>query len=1159
VSRRTPTPEEQLSFDDALFGVAPEPVEERRLLTPAEVAARCGLSYAPSDEQARVVSAPADRPLVVVAGAGSGKTETMAARVCWLVANQLVAPDAILGLTFTRKAASELNERIRIRLGALSRHPETEPELKERLAVAMPTVSTYHGYAASLVSEHGLRIGVEPGAGVLGPAMCWGQASSVVSGWTGDMDDVQLSPLTTVEDVLALAGELGEHDISADQLRAWTAQLERRIAGYPDAKGKRGPYKPVLDMLARQRARVALLPLVEAFEARKRAAGAIDHSDQVALAAKVAVSAPEVGRRERARWRIVLLDEYQDTSVGQLRMLEALFGRTTGHAVLAVGDPRQSIYGWRGASAGTIERFARTFPGVRGREAQRLTLATSWRNDGAVLAVANDVAGLLPAPEVPLPDLAPAPTAGHGLVTAGLYRTVAEETEALADRLAAVWYTGRPDAGREEWGPAGSPRSNDGHAPRTPGDGTWPRWRRQDGGVHRPPTTAVLVRTRKQLPGIAAALRARGLPVTVVGLGGLLEVPEVSDVVATLTVLVDPTAGDAMGRLLTGARWRIGPRDLAALESRARALVHSRRPGREDDDDPAPRPSERGSIVEALDDLGDPSAYSPAAHRRLRRLGAELAHLRGRLGESLPDLVDEVARVLGLETELASAPGVSPGSARAHLDALHAVAAEFTELAELPSLPAFLGYLRDAEERERGLDPGEVAVDPESIQLLTGHSAKGLEWDVVAVPGMTADQFPARTDTSDSWVKDPGAVPVDLRTTDRAELPQLRLPVPGSGDQAVVRAALEDYVEEWKRFGEAEEIRLGYVAVTRAKHLLLCSGSWWRDGVKPCGPSVLLDTVRRACAAGAGVVVAWAERPEEGATNPALEEWPVGVWPADPLSPPRRRALTAAAELVAGAAPHPLDAGAALGTGDPEVERWVRDADLLLRERRRTAHPTVEVPLPSHLSVSELVTLRRDPAELARRLRRPMPAAPAPLARRGTAFHAWLEERFGVARLLDLDELPGSGDESAAPDGALAALQAAFLASPWADRQPVEVEVPFETPLGPLTLRGRIDAVFDDGDGGFEVVDWKTGPPPSGAELAAAAVQLAAYRLGWSRLTGVPVERVSAGFHHVAAGITVRPVDLLDEAGLLALVTGRDDDVPDEPPDDDLPPPPEED
>jgi DNA helicase-2/ATP-dependent DNA helicase PcrA len=171
-----------------------------------------------------------------------------------------------------------------------------------------------------------------------------------------------------------------------------------------------------------------------------------------------------------------------------------------------------------------------------------------------------------------------------------------------------------------------------------------------------------------------------------------------------------------------------------------------------------------------------------------------------------------------------------------------------------------------------------------------------------------------------------------------------------------------------------------------------------------------------------------------------------------------------------------------------------------------------------------------------------MPAAPAPQARRGTAFHAWLEERFGAARLVDLDELPGSGDEFAAPDGALAGLQEAFLASEWAERQPIEVEVPFETPLGPLTLRGRIDAVFADADGRYEVIDWKTGPPPSAGELAAAAVQLAAYRLGWSRLTGVPVEQVSAGFHHVAAGVTLRPVDLLDDAGLLALVSGTEED-----------------
>ncbi|MGY1838327.1 MULTISPECIES: ATP-dependent helicase [unclassified Modestobacter] len=1107
----------QLAFDLPGMGPVGEP-EVPRLLTPAEVATRCGLGYAPSDEQAGVVSAPVDRPLVVVAGAGSGKTETMAARVAWLVANQMVAPEAVLGLTFTRKAASELNARVRLRLGALAEHPDTDPALRERLSVAAPTVATYHGYAAGIVAEHGLRIGVEPGAGVLGPAMCWGQAATVVAGHTGDMADVALGLVTTTEDVLQLAAELGEHDVSPDRLRAWTARFETQLHGYADAGRKKGPYADVLALLARQRARVALLPMVEAFEARKRAAGAIDYADQVAYAARVAVGSPEVGRRERARWRVVLLDEYQDTSVGQLRMLEALFGGPGGHPVLAVGDPRQSIYGWRGASAGTIERFARTFPGSPERPAERLTLSTSWRNDRAVLAVANAVAAALPEPEQPLPDLTAAPVAGPGAVHVGLYETVAEETAALADRLAAEWH--RP--------------------------------------AERRPTIAVLARRRAQLPGIAAALRERGLPVEVVGLGGLLDVPEVSDVVATMRVLVDPTAGDALGRLLTGARWRIGPRDLAALEARARSLVRERRaaatePGNPPGDVAAgpteaatpELPRERGSIVEALDDLGRPDAYSAEGFRRLRRLGTELATLRGRLGESLPDLVDEVVRTQGLETELASHPDATPGRARTHLDALHEVAAQFTELAELPSLPAFLGYLADAEVRERGLEPGEVAVNPEAVQLLTGHSAKGLEWDVVAVPGMTVGQFPAKGDASDSWIRDPGAVPVDLRVTDRAELPRLHLPVPGSGDQASVRDALADYVAEWKDFGLAEEIRLGYVAVTRAKHLLLCSGSWWRDGKTVCGPSSLLLAVKDAVEAGsvdggAGVVDAWAEPPADDAENPALAEWPIGVWPADPLSANRRRSLSAAAELVAASRPHPLTDEALQATDDALVADWLRDAELLLRERAESWRGTVEVPLPAHLSVSALVALRRDPAELARRLRRPMPAAPAPLARRGTAFHAWLEERFGTSRLIDLDELPGSGDAAAAPDEALGALQQAFLAGEWADRQPVDVEAPFETPLGPLTLRGRIDAVYATPDGGFEVIDWKTGPVPGAAELAAASVQLAAYRLGWSRLTGVPVERVSAGFHHVADGVTLRPVDLLDEAGLLALVTGAD-------------------
>lgn len=224
------------------------------------------------------------------------------------------------------------------------------------------------------------------------------------------------------------------------------------------------------------------------------------------------------------------------------------------------------------------------------------------------------------------------------------------------------------------------------------------------------------------------------------------------------------------------------------------------------------------------------------------------------------------------------------------------------------------------------------------------------------------------------------------------------------------------------------------------------------------------------------------------------------------------------------------------GALETSADEWDEEVKLLLAERaahHRTDAVTVE--LPEALSVSRLVALRSDPEALARDLRRPLPRKPAPLARRGTAFHAWLEQRFGAQRLLDIDELPGAGDESAELDD-LPELQRCFEASEWADRTPAHVEVPFEMVLDGVAVRGRMDAVFRDADGCFDVVDWKTGDVPSGSRAEAAAVQLAAYRVAWSKMAGVPLEQVRAAFHYVRAGRTVRPVDLLDEEGLVALL-----------------------
>ena len=225
------------------------------------------------------------------------------------------------------------------------------------------------------------------------------------------------------------------------------------------------------------------------------------------------------------------------------------------------------------------------------------------------------------------------------------------------------------------------------------------------------------------------------------------------------------------------------------------------------------------------------------------------------------------------------------------------------------------------------------------------------------------------------------------------------------------------------------------------------------------------------------------------------------------------------------------------------VAAWQRDAGLLLAERaQRRGDDAVTVGLPRRLPVSSLVTMAADPAELAQQLRRPMPRPPAPLARRGTEFHRWLEQRFGPQRLIDPGDLSGAADAEQEPDDQhdLAVLRERFEAGEWSGRWPCEVEVPFETLLGDRLIRGRIDAVFADAPGGgFDVVDWKTGRPPASAEEErVVAVQLAAYRLAWAALAGVPVEQVRAAFYYVADDATVRPADLLDEAGLAALIEG---------------------
>jgi DNA helicase II / ATP-dependent DNA helicase PcrA len=799
----------------------------------------------------------------------------------------------------------------------------------------------------------------------------------------------------------------------------------------------------------------------------------------------------------------VLLDEYQDTGAAQEVLLSHLFGGAsgTGHPVTAVGDPCQSIYGWRGASAGTLRRFPAAF-GAAGSSPR--TLSTTYRSGGRVLRLANLLSDELRAEGVQVPRLRAAPgREADGLVRVALLSDVDGE---------AAWVAEQVHASLDALPPAAT--------------GHWSR-------------AAVLCRKRSMFARLRAAFEQRAVPVEVVGLGGLLTVPEVADLRATLQVLDDPTADAALLRLLTGPRWRLGPRDLAALGRRARRLVR----GSAVPDDPVEAvvlgvdEAQAGSLVDALDDLPPPGPRDPLSaegRRRLEALRDELRGLRRRADQPLPDLVADVERTLGLDVEVSTRPGAGdPAAARADLDAFADAAARFAgDAAQDGSgeavLSAFLAHLSAAEDEENGLDPGAVG-GADTVKLMTVHAAKGLEWPVVAVPGLARSEvggaavFPARPATSTSWTANARLLPFPLRG-DRSELPDLA---------GLEKSEIEAHLTAGAARDAREERRLAYVAVTRAEQLLLCSGYHWGEGSTVVGPSVFLREAREACLAGAGEVDVWVEQAPE---QPAARTGRSTAWPAPepPATGGVRSAAARVRELLATGVPDtPLslddDAAATVARWDDDLRRLAEEA------RRRTARRTSAL-LPQVLPVTGLVELRRDPHALAADLRRPVPRRPSPVSRRGTAFHAWLESAvFGQPQLLDPDDLPGAADDVRGVDDDLTALQQAFLAGEWAARQPAEIEVPFEMDVEGVLVRGRMDAVFADG-AGWEVVDWKTGHRPVGQPAQAAAVQLAVYRLAWHHLSGAPLEAVRAAFVYVRSGQTVRPADLLDQDGLRALV-----------------------
>ena len=1123
-----------------------------RRLTPQALAEALGI-HTPTQEQARVIAHRLS-PLLVVAGAGSGKTATMAQRVVYLVATGQVRPDQVLGLTFTRKATAELDQRVASRLAGLSaagllpatgsEHDRGVEGTADATDFGEPMIATYNSFAGALVRDHGLRIGVDPDSTLITQARSWQIVTSLLEARTLPLPNESLSHNASA--ALVLGDALSQNLLTIEEAAKDLADLSEQFTALAAIKGCKTLVGKAPAVMAEWE---ALLDVVAELHAHKRHHGLLDFGDQIALACAIAESVPEAAAQVRAQYPAVLLDEFQDTSVAQVRLLSALFADS---GVTAVGDPHQAIYGWRGASAAALDTFHQRFnptgtalldSGTSPAEATPvLELSTSWRNDSTILEIAN-------------------------VVSAPLRSGVVEDGDPVGEHLTVAPLRARPAAfGLESGSVHGAFLQDPAEEARTVVAFLAERWSPSA-------EMAVLCRTRAQMEPIAAELEAAGLPYTIVGLGGMLYVPEVADVRALLTVASDPERGDRVVRLLTG--FGIGARDLRALAALARELT---RPSTESGKE-APGPhgdqaeADSPLLSEALDTLlrwhEDGAQEEAAATRDLTEAGRAVAlrtarairRIREAVSLPLPDLVALAEQVLDLDIEIAARVG-HPMGHRA-LDSFHETARAFAADTDAPTLTGFLEWLDAAEEHEDAMSAPEVEPSPGAVQLLTVHAAKGLEWDVVAVPGMDEQVFPSYTSAvkddlrvaETGWMGSTSTFPFPLRA-DAGDLPPFTVGDldPAVTDKPLLTDTMSAYKEALGRQSLREERRLAYVAFTRARHELLLTGSHLsKTASKPRRPSRFLTELQRRDLL-RPYAEGWVDF-DESRPNPLTSLTQVGTWPPDAdaaepmdnqapeaekegtavtdrLAAVRRARYAAAAQVTAAmGGTEPVQAEPAQAQPDDEtVQRWRLEAGLLLAERTRALSSGPAVRLPEHLAATRLDDLRADRRQFALDLRRPLPPEPRAAGRLGTVFHDAVAQRlsargtlFGLGQAGVPDSL-GPQDR----DRIERWLETAENLPLLEDYVLAETETDREITIGATTLRCRMDAVFRRSDGaGWLIVDWKTG------RRQVPVDQLSVYVHAWAASQGVPTGAVRAAYVYV--DYPGGRVDELTAEGLLSI------------------------
>jgi len=996
-------------------------------------------TFTPTEEQARVLEHQG--PLLVLAGAGVGKTTVLTRRIVDAIARDGVPADQILALTFTRAAAEHMRSRI-------------DADLKARGAITdvnSLVASTYHAFASDIVREFGIRIGVPPTARLLGDAERWGVLDAV-------FDDLRFRAVvvrhagTAFDSVLKFVASAQHHLLTPDRIHSWVTAQRVSASGIE-----------VLDLLDQWDEMAAAYAT---FQERKLRMGALDFGDQILYAVKLLQGFPDVRAALRARHQHLYVDEYQDTNPAQRALLMELADPRNG-ALFVIGDDDQAIFRFQGANVRNILRLPQE-AALAERPPSVLTLVGNRRSRPPILEAANAVAAAIQDRQrkelVHLRD---------GAAVLGAY--VAD-----SDRTEAAWIAGTI------------------------------RTLQQDAASNDPLATfgnyAVLCRKRALLEVVHDALAAVGIPTQHDQATPLLTRWEIDEVRATLEAIATPDDDVALARIMAGPRWQIGDADLWAL---ARWRMSRRDQALDLDDDRAPPTgialSDAVLAAPSVPDLSDVARERLAELTEYLEVLADLA-----VSSSVADLIQEVITRGGFRHELMASGHADDAEALGNLDRLVRLSRSFGGDG-MPGLRAFLRFLDRADEAD---DPNLGDIEPpptnlEAVMVTTVHKAKGLEWDVVFVPGLAEGQFAPRSGRKTDGEDRPERAPYALRAQ-AADLPPMATDV-FTSDKAL-RAAQAERSVAMIALDADDERRLMYVAVTRARERLYLSRAiWYGDRKLPVASSPFWDEL---LATGLFSITD-EETPSD--TNPNRTRRP-----NQPASEPDWLGLDAVRleRAIAAADPVPIRTLAGDVPPDELAAARLMVGGVWDRVYQRRAIPPVsgQERVPPITSYSALSTFEI----CARRYRYlyvdRLPTRPNPALAGGTSLHRLLAaaaSASGDSEIMDPDSLggvfTGVGEEHA--------LQVErYLHSRFATQNPIAVEMPFSLALGSGVIRGTIDRVYRTPNETLEVVDFKTGRQRPAADLE-RDLQLPVYALAVGELYETPPERIGGALFFIDADV----------------------------------------